>query len=386
MAGIQRFITYIYAYEEGKKGANKGFAKVEIRGNDCRMEIHIRDIRRGCQTGEIFLFREKDGKMESISVGEMKLLDGRGDYGFVFKTEKIKNTMCAFRDIEGVLITIEDESICLSRWTEGKPIDVRFENVILLSDEKPTTTRQTAEPEHKPFPVRSEQQSQAFEAKQPATAQAAVSQTAEPEHKPTQAEQQSQAFEAKQPTMAQPTTSQITEPESKPTPTPVQPATSQSAEPTSSQPAAPQTAMRQESMDASEWQENIQATEIPMRNIFPQYQWLEVWEELQRSHPSLILHQEKEIPCVRIELKDLRELPQKYWCFGNNSFLLHGFFNYRYLIVGRLEVDRWFIGVPGVYQPQERVMAAIFGFTEFLPEDKPVEKKENKFGYWYHVF
>ena len=38
MAGIKRFITYIYAYENGTKGINTGFAKVEIRGNECRSE------------------------------------------------------------------------------------------------------------------------------------------------------------------------------------------------------------------------------------------------------------------------------------------------------------------------------------------------------------
>lgn len=30
--------------------------------------------------------------------------------------------------------------------------------------------------------------------------------------------------------------------------------------------------------------------------------------------------------CVRMELKDLRQLPKQFWYLGNNSFLLHGFF------------------------------------------------------------
>ena len=104
-------------------------------------------------------------------------------------------------------------------------------------------------------------------------------------------------------------------------------------------------------------------------------------------------NEEKEITCLRIELKDLRELPKKYWYLGNNSFLLHGFFNYRYIILGEIEDERWFIGVPGVYQHQERVMAAIFGFPEFLPQVTKVNEKEmqketepfNRFGYWYHL-
>lgn len=38
------------------------------------------------------------------------------------------------------------------------------------------------------------------------------------------------------------------------------------------------------------------------------------------------------------------------------------------------------MGVPGIYQNQERVMAIIFGFPEFLPNEV-----ENQFGYWYRV-
>lgn len=89
--------------------------------------------------------------------------------------------------------------------------------------------------------------------------------------------------------------------------------------------------------------------------------------------------------CVRMELKDLRQLPRQFWYLGNNSFLLHGFFNYRYLILGMtdtLGMKRWFIGVPGVFQNPERVMAALFGFPEFRSE-KPSPINTGQFGYWY---
>ena len=89
--------------------------------------------------------------------------------------------------------------------------------------------------------------------------------------------------------------------------------------------------------------------------------------------------------CVRLELKDLRQLPRQFWYLGNNSFLLHGFFNYRYLILGMTQefgVKKWFIGIPGVFQNPERVMAALFGFPEFRRE-KPAPINTGEFGYWY---
>ena len=128
-------------------------------------------------------------------------------------------------------------------------------------------------------------------------------------------------------------------------------------------------------------EENVTVTELPVRNIFPRYDWEEIWKQLVANHPVSTPFSDRGIVCAKIELKDIRELPKRYWYLGNNSFLLHGFFNYHYLVIGKIEEEeesRWFIGVPGIYQNQERVMAIIFGFPEFLPEPE-----ENRFGYWY---
>ena len=144
---------------------------------------------------------------------------------------------------------------------------------------------------------------------------------------------------------------------------------------------------RAETAAAGEEMEAIHATELPMRNLFPEYDWNAVWEELCREHKPAALFEEWDTQCIQLELKDLRSLPKKYWYLGNNSFLLHGFFNYRYLVLGRTAEERWFLGVPGVYQRQERVMAAIFGFPEFFAAGPGGERREgrepvNHFGCW----
>ena len=109
----------------------------------------------------------------------------------------------------------------------------------------------------------------------------------------------------------------------------------------------------------------------------------EIYELFMEHYPKMTPFQgNQEIDCVRIELKDLRKLPPNYWYLGNNSFLLHGFFNYRYLILGSLTQENqkhYFLGIPGIFQPQEKVMATFFGFPEFLYEN-------SKFGYWYRFF
>ena len=84
--------------------------------------------------------------------------------------------------------------------------------------------------------------------------------------------------------------------------------------------------------------------------------------------------------CVRIELKDLRELPRKYWYLGNNSFFFDGFFNYRYLVLGKslkrtngLSVSRD-LSAAGARDSDN------LWFPRFMTTDHI-----NQFGYWYHT-
>ena len=113
--------------------------------------------------------------------------------------------------------------------------------------------------------------------------------------------------------------------------------------------------------------------------------WQETWQRLITSLPLMQPFSNQDIRCVRVELKDLRLLPPSNWHLCNNSFLLHAFFTYRHLIFGETpsaKEHKWFIGVPGIRYRQEHVLAAIFGFSDFLP-DKGCSDADAPFGYWY---
>ena len=132
---------------------------------------------------------------------------------------------------------------------------------------------------------------------------------------------------------------------------------------------------------------NIQATELPLEAFFEEKGWEGIFRKLKKKLKIVYPFEGEEIECVRMQLNDLREFPKKYWYIGNNSFLLHGFFNYRHIIFGEMEEDgrkAYLIGVPGVFQNQERIMAAMFGFPEFRTA-KNTEYKTGNFGYWYRV-
>ena len=90
----------------------------------------------------------------------------------------------------------------------------------------------------------------------------------------------------------------------------------------------------------------------------------------------------------KIQRKDMVCLPRCEWRHANNSFLIHGYYNYPHLIL-TVRDDRLKLGVPGVYHPQEEKAAESFGFPEFIPAEeldlKLTDEEKNdreKFGYW----
>ena len=89
--------------------------------------------------------------------------------------------------------------------------------------------------------------------------------------------------------------------------------------------------------------------------------------------------------CVRIEPNDIGLLEMENWRLGVNSFLTHGYYNYKYLMLGKLRfqdgVVKAVLGVPGVFNNKEQYIAKIFGFDLFVPV-KHTNIRTGNFGYW----
>ena len=112
-----------------------------------------------------------------------------------------------------------------------------------------------------------------------------------------------------------------------------------------------------------------------------------IWGQLQRRYPKVLafdyVHGSE---ILTIKPQDIGILPRENWVYGNNSFLLHGYYNYRHLILARLEIPggtfRYLLGVPGHYFSNEKNLASMFGFPNFVLAKKQPEE-DGRFGYWY---
>ncbi len=96
------------------------------------------------------------------------------------------------------------------------------------------------------------------------------------------------------------------------------------------------------------------------------------WKQLELTFPHIHpFGDEREY--LSVKPKDFIVLTKEYQSLANNSFLLHGFYNYHHIILGKISLtvrgteneDVYYIGVPGVYYEREKAVAIMFGFESF---------------------
>lgn len=101
------------------------------------------------------------------------------------------------------------------------------------------------------------------------------------------------------------------------------------------------------------------------------------WEQILDTYEQIHPYGDERV-YVKLEPKDFVILQSNYQHLVNNSFLLHGFYNYRYLILGK-EQD-YYLGVPGVFYEREKMVALMFGFEAF--ECPGGNVRAGEFGYY----
>ena len=109
------------------------------------------------------------------------------------------------------------------------------------------------------------------------------------------------------------------------------------------------------------------------------------WQMILDTYPKLPLFADSQfLECVKIAPQDIGRLAISNWRLGVNSFVSHGYYHYRYLMLGRVRFEQGecvVIGVPGVFTNKEKYLANMFGFDTFIPVKKTSVLTGN-FGYW----
>lgn len=133
-------------------------------------------------------------------------------------------------------------------------------------------------------------------------------------------------------------------------------------------------------VEAAEIKDTPQEERIPENPTMPLQDTK--WKQLSAIYPHISpFRDEREF--LSVGPGDFVILPEKYFRMVNNSFLLHGYYNYKHLILKRMEqkgVPGYYIGVPGNFYDREKQVAVMFGFESFESLEEQAEVGD--FGYY----
>lgn len=385
-------IVYLDYLERGEKVKNGGFVKWESKGAESRVQIRIRGLYpTDTLQGEILL----------VSAGKLHRADriglqfGAGEYAGIWKNDDLAGTGLSFAECDGVQVQISDKRILRGQWRERT-----------ATEPEPTgAARQESEPE----------------TSAEAEMQEAGAETENRETTPLQDPQEEtvkilerEAEPIMQEASAEPEIHNASAGAVEGNPKPAQEATGETAgdsaelEKTDEGKQKPAEATMQEAnaepegRDASPepvMQEVIAEPEVPeaaqeeascrqpireSASAKPERTVLsgDKWEQLSRLYPKIHPFADKR-EFLSLTPRDFVVLARGYHILVQNSFLLHGYYNYGHVVLTRTEnrgEEIFYLGVPGVYFEREKQAALMFGFEGFEAANEQAE--EGGFGYY----
>ena len=447
MSAYHRLISYIYAYEGGIKGKNTGFAKLETRGTSCRIQVSVRRVFAGGSPIGVYLLAGQEeirigtlfvrgGNGEFRAVVNCENIEGSGCNMEECCGLTLHETDSAWR----AYTTIWEDAVAHA--AEVELADVTAEKVREQEAEKEEATRKLAENvsgEVNSASVGKEKLDEASELTRSGEMESQDTST-ETEKKeavninetdfgisqpqPEKLEDSNlEIFEDTETMEAVPDISETSDHQEAEivqeaqTETPqesfqestqeVQTETPQESSQESFQEAQTE-ARRKDSQESTRevrkemppdsppdhqeaFQSDSQNQKQPQPDSskeFPKEDPAEtLWDRLRVTYPKVTAFECADgCEILVIKPQDIGLLPRENWVYGNNSFLLHGYYNYRYLILARLgksgERGRYILGVPGHYGNNEKYMAAMFGFERFVRSTRQ-PPRDSRFGYWY---
>lgn len=443
MSNYRRLISYIYAYEGGIKGKNIGYAKIEVRSGQCRIYVSVKRIYIGSNDIGVYLLTPGS----ELLLGRIFIRNGSGEFRISIPAENIDGSGCSMDQCYGLTIhDVENTWQCYTTiWedavahvAEVELADVTAENARKRQMEQENNSLlEAAEPASEAelqLPISAEierelkQEEESLKDVDPWQAEAEEEMLPEG-METTGAEKEAPPEEALPEEMETTEIAEITE-------------AAEIAE-TKTIEAPESAAAVQENLKSDSISDEASGTELPQKSILkvlqeaivkmprsaskpavrepeqpaqrtaspekvpqmaPEPENLlileeldrleqqesmqnDIWSRMQRRYAKVLAFDyDNGCEILSIKPQDIGLLPREIWVYGNNSFLLHGYYNYRHLILAKLNNPngnpRYLLGVPGHYFSNEKYMASMFGFPHFVLARKQPQQ-DGRFGYWY---
>lgn len=389
MGRYERMICYLYEYQDGHKGANVGYVKLEKRGEKCRVLIQMRRADLATLPQAALFQQEKTGVL-LIPIGVMRDNNGSMKGQYEGNVDNLAGTGLSLDDVHGVLVYVEEGHYFASTWNLEQ-IDARQlrwwqgdqhedagkaealpeggnetpQNMVISSDGSNGTPQN--------MDVSSDSSSETLQNK----VVSADSSSETPQNMDVSADSSSEAPQKEVASSERGIN------------TPRKEVVSSGSGSNIAQRFADHLASAQAGISRTPENASMercsQSAEVTGQSICGscpfQRKELDYGKKMLLTFPVMRPFRER-YPgqCVRIEPQDIGCLPMRMWSLSGNPFLMQGYFQYRHLIFMEWEKG-YVIGVPGIYSNMMQSKAENAGFREFIAICGQ-KNCRGAFGYW----
>lgn len=360
MNHYERIVSYIHQYQGGVKGANVGYAKIEKRGEDCRIQVQLRNGHLS-KNPQSYLFKQLQGGIRAVPMGEMSMSGNEIYYKGSTAVGKLFGEDLSLEEVDGLLIYLNREYYFATSW---KNDSIYLGNWSIEGQGGEKVEERTRELSQEDGKNDGEEQGAM-------TAAAKGNEQTLEEDGANQEQEKIESSEKDDVVMIEGLNG------------------SRESVPETGE-SVPETGERRVSEREKETGEaGVEATEasqLQMQAICGvcpfKRQNVDYGKRILLSFPTMRpFPEEKGTECVRLELQDIGCLPMKYWSLSGNRFLLHGYYCYRHLIFCQKGMGKYVLGVPGIYSDREQKNAFRFGFHSFQSIGE-FGRQQGAFGYW----
>lgn len=371
----------MHSYIGGVRDKNIGFARIEVRGEKLSFNISIRGMYAGASgTYGIYLLVNKIMNAEDekssfslLKISEMNIYNGVGQCNVMVNSEDIIGSAYNYDDIEGMAIKADNQSYyaIFSLWNDGE-IDVNKCNVLPKEHKKNMKVVKVVNPMPEIAPVKA-----AFA--------------------DTEQKSDTKVEETKQNTKT--TTQETTLKEkSEVISFPLKPELSDKEDLIACENdiiGAEEKVIQQESQkeeyhvsEKNKYEDSsLKNEQQTSRQSEIETNEIKEFEELFINADIINAFCDDDLyDCIEVTPQQIEKAIGADEIILGNSFLLHGYYNFKHILFGRVEDNdrhtKYFIGVPGIYCNRERYMASMFGFVNFKKSHRS-DYANPHFGYWY---
>ena len=353
MAGYRRFVAYVYEYQKEKKGSNCGFIKVEVRGEICRIELHLQcsGLIAGAEC-KVYGFVRNRGLLDGILLGSCMTEEGTVRGLLETSAEHMGDSDKSLDEMNGMIFVTEQGGFFGTEWDDQmiRPGDFRVVEKRIPEEEKihkDDREQRAVHADNKNPEKDTEQGAEAPIVSETENTPAEIPETDEAKMAAEKSTEQQEAQELHTQSVQE---SEISE------------------------------------QILTESDGNLTAQKTPDQNLENMLHEPEK-PGMPRPLPGTpcdVFPDGELSDCRKISPQDLCRFGRRACMLRNNRFVQYGSYNFGHLLLCRNRCGQMILGVPGGYDQQERFMASMFGFPYFK-ESRHIQIPGGKGGYWYRL-